>query len=76
MATIAPGDGGITIEGRIGTWYALYSYRSPEGRMYHVMESEVYGDSAEWLCVDEHGVQVTDDEIIVAISAEEYEEVV
>lgn len=72
---IAPDDSGIRIRGHVGTWHALYSYRSPDGVMYHVLEHEHYGSEAPWLYVDTDGESVSE-EIENAIVDGEYEEVV
>lgn len=58
---ITPGDSGIVIEGHVGTWHALYSYRSPDGAMYHVLEHERYGSDAEWLYVTSSGVEAAEE---------------
>lgn len=72
---IRPNDENVTIKGRSGTWYALYAYRTIDGTMYYVMESELYGDMAEWLTVDENGNIIEDEEILWNIQEGKYEEV-
>lgn len=42
---------GIKIKGRIGTWYVVSEREYPSGT-YYLVESEIYGDEAEWLLID------------------------
>lgn len=51
---------GITINGHIGTWYPIYQCMRDNDRFF-ILESEVYGDEAEWLYVDEYG-NIVDEE--------------
>ena len=54
------GDGGIKIPGYKGKWYVIdqVSYTNPRTRTMHIfslLESELYGDEAENLLIDEFG---------------------
>lgn len=50
MSEIAKRDG-IKIKGRKGTWYVV-SEREYPNVTYYLVESEIYGDEAEWLLID------------------------
>lgn len=50
MSRIAKRDG-IKVEGRKGTWYVVSEREYPTG-IYYLVESEIWGDEAEWLLID------------------------
>lgn len=56
---------GVKIEGRIGTWSEIDSYTNPRVGTWRLMESDQYGDMAEYLiiddCLQEQGTGDSDD---------------
>lgn len=75
------GTDGIRIKGHVGTWYVVdrdVFYRpcgdGTEEIPVLFLESEVYGDEAAWLCVDENGEVVLEDIWNGVDDLREYEE--
>ena len=62
---------GIKIEGRIGTWYVVGEKEFPTGT-YYLVESEIYGDEAEWLLIDSDYKVIADEIYDGWDSVEEY----
>ena len=51
---------GIKIKGRKGTWYVVSEKEFPTGT-YYLVESEIWGDEAEWLLIDSDFNEVADE---------------
>lgn len=59
MSEIAKRDG-IKIKGKNGTWYVV-SEKEFESGTHYLVESEIYGDEAEWLLIDSDSNLVADE---------------
>lgn len=59
MSEIRKRDG-IKIANRIGTWYVV-DEKEYDGRTLYLVESEIYGDEAAWLVIDEDFNEIADE---------------
>ena len=49
----------LKIKGRVGTWYVIDKIIL-DGKTYYILESEIYGDMADFLYVDENFNEVSE----------------
>ena len=48
---------GIKVEGRTGTWYVVDQW-GVRGKQAYLLESEQFGDEADWIRVNESGEEI------------------